>query len=288
MLVLRTCAEAQAYCQSIRDQGQVLAFVPTMGALHSGHIALINDANAHAQNVLASIFVNPTQFDRQDDFDHYPRREEEDIALLRQHNASAVFIPDIEEMYNEDNGVEIPQALRSHALCNDLCGQRRPGHFVGVMTIVSKLLALLKPNFLVLGEKDYQQLILVKQLLEQEHPAVHLLPVATQREASGLAYSSRNARLSAHQRKKIAPLFYKILQQLATAFVAAEPEESALRRAIAQLEAAGFRVEYLERRSAQDLSLVREPDEVCCVLLSAVWLGDVRLIDQLAIPSSST
>ena len=283
MLVFRTRAEVQAYREKLLCTQSSLALVPTMGALHEGHIALLHAAREQSDCVVATIFVNPKQFDQADDFQQYPRCEKDDFAVLRQQQVAAVFAPTVTEMYpaDEDTTDCIPQSLSEASLCRDLCGQYRPGHFAGVLTIVAKLLDLVRPHYLVLGDKDYQQSILIGQLLRQQYPQVQRLLVASKREPSGLACSSRNQRLTLQQRTQTAPQLYRVLQHLATE-VAGGNWSRARAAVIAQLEQAGFRIEYIELRSCEDL----RPLPVHATMgriLAAVWLGDVRLIDNVKV-----
>lgn len=283
MFILRTRAAVQQHCERIRHIGQTLALVPTMGALHNGHRTLIQRAQERADYVFVSVFVNPAQFNDDDDFKRYPRQEQQDFEYLRQQAVYAVFAPGVDEMYSPNDKHETPILPEMHL--DILCGKYRPGHFEGVLQIVSKLLEIFDPSVLILGEKDYQQLILIRQLAQKRYTTVRVLGVATEREASGLACSSRNCLLSQTQRQDIAPLLYQTLLQFRTTLQQGGIIAPAQVAAMAKLESFGFKVEYLEVRSPQDLSLlpVNAAVPAPAVALVAAWLGQTRLIDNVSV-----
>ncbi len=248
-LVLRTVAECRAWRAT---QGRRLGFVPTMGALHAGHATLFQRAKVANDLVLASVFVNPTQFDDPRDFNLYPRTLAADSALLDAAGVDAVFAPSVEEMY--PNGTRY--LVHEDELSGGLCGAHRPGHFIGMLTVVLKLLQIAQADRAYFGEKDYQQLELVRGLVKTFFVRTEIIAVPTVREADGLAMSSRNARLSPAERA-LAPRFHAALKSAPTADAAR-----------AQLEAAGFRVDYVEDREDRRFG--------------AVHLGQTRLIDNVA------
>ena len=252
MNIIKSGHDLLQACHELKSK---IALVPTMGALHEGHIALGKLARLKAENVIYSIFVNPTQFGAGEDFDKYPRDIQADKAKLKG-IADYIYTPNVEDIYPE--GVKITH--RAGASAQGLCGGSRPGHFDGVVTVVAKLFAHTLPDIAIFGEKDYQQLMVIKEMGFRNAKTGELIEIIGApiiREKSGLAMSSRNAYLSTEERK-IAPSLYKIIsstsnQQLATS----------------NLEAAGFRVDYVEQRWNR--------------ILAAVWLGKTRLIDNVAI-----
>jgi pantoate--beta-alanine ligase len=233
--------------------GAKLGFVPTMGALHSGHLALIERARAECDHVAVSVFVNPTQFNDPGDLEHYPRPLEADLGLLRAAGVDAVFTPSADEIY-ADGYRFVLHDKRSSAI---LCGASRPGHFDGVLTVVLKLLHLTRPERAYFGEKDYQQLQLITEMCQSLFVPVTIVPCPTVRAADGLALSSRNALLTAEQRER-APLIHRSLSESANAGEARE-----------RLRAAGFRVDYVEEHWGRRFA--------------AAFLGEVRLIDNVPI-----
>jgi pantoate--beta-alanine ligase len=250
--VITTVAEWQARRAACAAAGQSIGFVPTMGALHEGHLSLCRRARREHDVVLVSIFVNPTQFDETHDFEKYPRTMEQDLQTLAEAGVDVVFAPSVQEMY--PNG--FTYAVNETEFSRELCGAHRPGHFSGMLTVVLKLLQIAGADAVYFGEKDYQQLSLVRGLVEAFFVPTTIVACPTIREPDGLAMSSRNARLSATERS-LAPQFY---QALATAATAGEAREQLLR--------AGFVVDYVEERSGRRYGAVR--------------LGNTRLIDNVA------
>ncbi len=258
----------------------VLGFVPTMGALHEGHIALVRRAVAECQNVIVSIFVNPLQFGPHEDLDRYPRTLEADIELCRQAGATAVFHPDVKEMYRHGQE-EVTIVTPPEDLINRLCGLFRPGHFAGVATVVAKLFCQVQPDVAYFGQKDYQQLVVVKKMVGDLDLPVRIVGVTTVRESDGLALSSRNTYLSAEQRQ-LAPQLYKILCSVRDAMrIRRTPVTSALkdgRNAIQALP--GVSLQYLEACHPETLQPIGSPSDPAIILVAAK-VGDVRLIDNL-------
>ncbi|TAN47164.1 MAG: pantoate--beta-alanine ligase, partial [Rhodospirillales bacterium] len=252
--------------------------VPTMGALHEGHLSLLAKAREQADRVVASIFVNPTQFGPNEDFTRYPRQEETDLALLEKAGCDLVYLPTVAAMYPEGFSTAISVA----GVSEGLCGACRPGHFSGVATVVAKLLLQGLPDIAVFGEKDYQQLQVIKRLVLDLDIPVRILGAPTLREADGLAKSSRNAYLTPEERR-IAPALYKILSDAAKRVQGGEAASNACADAVKALIAAGFaRADYIEVRDAETLAPVEHPTATARIL-GAAWLGRTRLIDNLPI-----
>jgi pantoate--beta-alanine ligase len=254
---------------------QATAFVPTMGNLHAGHLALVRQAMGAGRPVVVSLFVNPLQFGPGEDYERYPRTLEADCALLRDAGVDIVFAPDTAELYPE------PQRfLVQPPLADELCGAFRPGHFAGVCTVVLKLFNLVQPRLAVFGRKDYQQLFLIKAMVRQLNLPIEILAGETVRDADGLALSSRNAYLSAAQRAE-APRLYAVLSDLKQRLEAGARDLPALEAAArVELEAHGWQVDYVSVRSQATL-LPPGAGECALVVLGAARLGQTRLIDNV-------
>jgi pantoate--beta-alanine ligase len=260
--------------------GGNLAFVPTMGNLHDGHLTLVREARRLADRVAVSIFVNPLQFGAEEDFDGYPRTFERDQELLEAEGVDLLFAPTVETIYPrppaEQTRVEVP------GISGLLCGASRPGHFVGVATVVCKLFNMVQPDIALFGEKDYQQLAVIRRMTEDLNIPVRIVGVATVRESDGLAMSSRNGYLTPEERAR-APALYQALQQAAAAIRAGNRDFAAVeQRARGELEAAGLRPDYVSVRRAVDLAPA-QADDAELVLLAAAFLGKARLIDNLEV-----
>ena len=255
--------------------GESIALVPTMGALHLGHLALMDHAATMCDNVIASIFVNPTQFGPNEDYSRYPRQEEQDCKLLEQHGVGCVYIPSPEDVYPKGFATSVSVS----GITDSLCGASRPGHFTGVATIVTKLLMRVMPDIAVFGEKDYQQLCVIKQLVRDLDIPVRIIGSPTVREPDGLAMSSRNTYLTQEERA-IAPGLYTVLKEVAATI---RLDETAAEQGKTALLNLGFKeVEYLELCDAE--TLVPNPSEDRPArLLAAVKLGNVRLIDNVSV-----
>ncbi|MEJ2309538.1 MAG: pantoate--beta-alanine ligase [Gammaproteobacteria bacterium] len=259
--------------------GLRVAFVPTMGNLHDGHLALVDAALGHADRVVVSIFVNPLQFGEGEDFDSYPRTLEDDGRALEAHDASLLFAPSVEEMYPRPHSVQT--RVEVPGISDILCGASRPGHFVGVATVVCKLFNMVQPDVALFGEKDYQQLMVIRLMVSDLALPVEIVGCPTVRESDGLAMSSRNGYLTANERSK-APQLHAMLEETKTAMQQGERDYAALEtRAAGALASAGFHVDYFSIREARDLSL---PDGETrdFVILAAAKLGTPRLIDNIA------
>jgi pantoate--beta-alanine ligase len=258
---------------------QTVALVPTMGAIHAGHLQLVAEAKKNASKIVVSIFVNPTQFGPNEDFANYPRTLERDIQLLAQAGVDLVWSPSAIEMYPEGFATSIHVAGLSEALC----GAFRPGHFDGVATVVAKLFMQIRPDIALFGEKDYQQLMLIKRLVKDLNMNIEVLGVPTLRERDGLALSSRNQYLDADERK-IAPKLYAILQQTSNHIRSGADVKDMLGLAEKEIIAAGFtKIDYIELREEESLMPVVNFSEETARLLSAVWLGKTRLIDNVRV-----
>jgi pantoate--beta-alanine ligase len=261
-----------------RHAGDRIALVPTMGNLHAGHACLIQHARASAARVVVSIFVNPMQFDRAEDLAAYPRTPQEDSRLLRELAVDLAFTPSVETVYprtmHDTTRIEVPH------LSSVLEGASRPGHFGGVSTVVAKLFNMVQPDLAVFGEKDYQQLLIIRRLVADLNFSVEIVSLPTVREPDGLALSSRNCRLTAEDRAR-APKLYGELLHLRDRIQNGERDYPRLEaQAVHKLRAAGFKPNYVSVRCAKDLAAPTVYDgEV--VVLTAAWLGRTRLIDNI-------
>jgi len=278
MQICKHINSLQQELAALTIQGESLALVPTMGNLHAGHMSLVREARKLADRVVVSIFVNPMQFDRDEDLAAYPRTLEEDIAQLDKAKVDLVFAPAVDEIYNEHaiTRIHIP------GLGERLEGASRPGHFDGVATIVAKLFNLIQPDVALFGEKDFQQLLLIRRMAEELNFPVAVMGFPTVRESDGLAMSSRNAYLSSEQRQQ-APMLYASLQKLELALREGEKDYAELgAHAEKILENAGFGVDYVVIRRASDLE-APSGDEAELVILASAWLGKARLIDNIPV-----
>jgi pantoate--beta-alanine ligase len=274
-------AAMAAWSDEQRRIGRRIGFVPTMGALHDGHLALMGIAHQHADIVVASIFVNPLQFDRRDDFDRYPRPLDDDLHACAAVGVEVVYAPTAAAMYPPDFQTHVEPG----ALAEPLEGAGRPGHFRGVTTVVTKLLTAVRPHVAVFGQKDYQQLAVVRRLVADLDLGVTIVAAPTVREGDGLALSSRNRRLSPQDRSA-AVAVPRALEAIVHAYAQGE-------RVVASLEATGralldaeprARVEYLSVVDAAGLNALEVLDRDA-VAVAAVWFGDIRLIDNVALPA---
>lgn len=271
-------AGIRALVRDWRRAGETLAFVPTMGNLHAGHLELVRAARDRADHVVVSIFVNPLQFTDAGDLAAYPRTPEEDQALLRNAGVEALFLPEIATIY--PRGMDVVSRIEVPGLSGILCGEFRPGHFSGVATVVAALFNLVRPDVAVFGEKDYQQLLVIRRLVEDLHLPIEIAGVATVREPDGLALSSRNRYLTPRERAR-APELYRVLCRLRDVILAGRRDyPAAAAEGLHQLLAAGFLPEYLSVRRAVDLTAAGPADRVLR-LLAAARLGKARLIDNI-------
>jgi pantoate--beta-alanine ligase len=278
LAVVRSVADLRATIAGWRAAGATVGLVPTMGALHAGHMSLVARVATLADRVVATIFVNPTQFAASEDLSSYPRREARDFELLRNAGVPLVFAPPVEEMYPAGFATTVTVARVGEGLC----GAFRPGHFAGVATVVAKLLLQALPDVAVFGEKDYQQLQVIRRLVIDLDIPVRIEGAPTVRETDGLALSSRNAYLDDAERR-VAPSLYRALTATAARLAAGAPSGTALADGIIALETAGFApVDYLEWRDAETLKPEPLPGRPSR-LLAAAWLGKTRLIDNVPV-----
>jgi pantoate--beta-alanine ligase len=279
MRTVQTVGALRQAVQAIRAQGRRLALVPTMGARHEGHMSLVRAARQHADTVCVTIFVNPRQFGPSEDFDAYPRQIREDSAMLECAGVELLFAPSLEEMY--PNG--FVTTVHVARLTEGLCGADRPHHFDGVATVITKLLRQVLADVAMFGEKDYQQLLVVRQLVRDLDIPTHIHGCPTWREADGVALSSRNKYLSAEQRA-IAPSLHQALQDVAAHFRADDEIAAPCARAVQMLRDKGFAsVDYLEVRAAETLTLLPRVEGRPARVFGAARLGTVRLIDNVAV-----
>lgn len=274
---VRTVKDLRTEVAKWRAAGLRVALVPTMGSLHGGHLSLIEIARQHADRVIVSIFVNPTQFGPREDFARYPRDEAGDIAKLAEFGADLVYAPETAEMYPQGFGTKV----RLASLTDDLCGAARPNHFEGVATVVTKLLNQCGPDVALFGEKDYQQLLVVRRLVTDLDIPVEIVGAPIVREDDGLALSSRNAYLSADERKR-APILHAVLIEVAEALARGEGCDAAAGAGRFKLEANGFRVDYVAVRDPQTLAPIFGPIRAPARVMGAVHLGKTRLIDNVS------
>ena len=280
MVIIKQSSHLRDFMLRQRAAGLITGFVPTMGALHAGHLELVKTAASLCNVTIVSIFINPTQFNDPGDFKKYPQTLDRDILLLEKSAASVLFIPDVENVYH--SGLENLEKYNLDYLETILEGKYRPGHFQGVCQVMSRLLQLVDPDKLLMGQKDYQQCMVIKKLIEIAGLKTELITCPTVREADGLAMSSRNMRLPASDRS-LAPLIYQVLQTAAENIVSGDL--SFLRRqAVATLQESGFRPDYFEFAEAATLEPVKSWDrKQRLVILVAAFLGEIRLIDNLLV-----
>lgn len=277
MLIIETLPLLRQQIRRLRMEGKRVALVPTMGNLHNGHMKLVDEAKARADVVVVSIFVNPMQFDRPEDLARYPRTLQEDCEKLNKRKVDLVFAPSVKEIY--PNGTETHTYVDVPGLSTMLEGASRPGHFRGVSTIVSKLFNLVQPDIACFGEKDFQQLALIRKMVADMGFDIEIVGVSIMRAKDGLALSSRNGYLTAEQRK-IAPGLYKVLSSIADKLQAGERDlDEIITIAGQELNEKGFRADDIQIRDADTLLEVSETSKRAVILVAA-WLGDARLIDN--------
>ena len=280
MKIFERSSDLQFFLDSCRNDNKAVSLVPTMGGLHDGHLRLVEKAQSLADVVVVSIFVNPTQFATGEDFDSYPKTFSNDKLLLEERGIDVLFIPSKDEIYpngtlsNYDVG-EIGRLL---------CGFSRPFHFNGVAQVVNRLFDIVKPNYSIFGEKDFQQLLIIKSLVKNNNLNVSIESVSTQREDDGLAMSTRNKYLSAKDRMK-APLFYQQLVNAKTAIEQGNPIEFVTQKTLSELSV-NFEVEYFEVLNANNLTqIATNTSEI--IIISAIRLGETRLIDNIVFRRSN-
>ncbi|HAF3784122.1 TPA: pantoate--beta-alanine ligase [Salmonella enterica] len=280
MLIIETLPLLRQHIRRLRQEGKRVALVPTMGNLHDGHMKLVDEAKARADVVIVSIFVNPMQFDRPDDLVRYPRTLQEDCKKLNKRKVDYVFAPAVEEIYPQ--GLEGQTYVDVPGLSTMLEGASRPGHFRGVSTIVSKLFNLIQPDIACFGEKDFQQLALIRKMVADMSYDIEIVGVPIIRAKDGLALSSRNAYLTAEQRK-IAPGLYNVMNSIAEKLIAGNRElQEIIAIAEQELNEKGFRADDIQIRDADTLQELTETSKRA-VILAAAWLGQARLIDNQSV-----
>jgi pantoate--beta-alanine ligase len=276
---LETAAELRERVAAWRRDGARVGFVPTMGNLHAGHYSLVSIARANADRIVASVFVNPTQFGPREDFASYPRTLESDRAGLQAHGCDLLFAPGVEEVY--PFGVDASARVDVPIVSATLEGALRPGHFTGVATVVTKLLNLVQPDIAVFGQKDYQQLLLIQRLVRDLALPIRIIAAPTMRESNGLAMSSRNQYLSADERHRAGNI-YQTLIRMCQAVRAGKPRADIEGDAARSLEGEGLAVDYAVIRRREDLSEPLPGQTAGLIALIAAKLGRARLIDNLS------
>lgn len=277
MLIIETLPLLRQHIRRLRQEGKRIALVPTMGNLHDGHMKLVDTAKASADVVVASIFVNPMQFDRAEDLARYPRTLQDDCEKLNKRKVDLVFAPAAAEIYPQ--GTESQTYVDVPGLSTMLEGASRPGHFRGVSTIVSKLFNLIQPDVACFGEKDFQQLALIRKMVADMGYDIEIIGVPIMRAKDGLALSSRNGYFSAEQRK-IAPGLYKVMNRAAEKLAAGERNlDELIAIAGQELNEQGFRADDIQIRDADTLLDLTESSQRAVILMAA-WLGEARLIDN--------
>jgi pantoate--beta-alanine ligase len=277
--VIRGLAPLRAWVSRARGKRETIALVPTMGALHAGHLALVRLARRRADRVVVSIFVNPTQFAPNEDYGSYPRTWDADVAALSQLGVHAIWAPGVATMYPDGFATKIAPGGPALAGLED---KFRPHFFGGVCTVVAKLLLQVAPDFATFGEKDYQQLKVVTAMARDLDIPTKILGLPTLRERDGLAMASRNAYLSVQERA-VAPTLYRVLTECAARLKAGKPVAATLAENEAQIENAGFAVDYLEARHAETLAPIKSVADGPTRLLVAAKLGRTRLIDNIGV-----
>jgi pantoate--beta-alanine ligase len=280
MIIFKRSKDLHSYLDKIKLSKKTVGFVPTMGALHKGHLSLIEASKNQTDVTVCSIFVNPTQFNNPKDFEKYPVTIEKDIALLEENDCDVLFLPDEKEICPDAASKEKHFDLGN--LEKILEGKFRPGHFQGVCLIMDKLLDIVSPDFLFIGQKDFQQCLVIKKLTEEKKMSVRVIICPILREENGLAMSSRNTRLSSDEKEIAAKLFQSLqsIKQDLTEFNFTFLKQ----KAIADLEQSGFKVDYLELANKNDLSFTGGTNKnKTLILLIAAYLNDVRLIDNLIV-----
>ena len=278
MSTVTTIAQVRAQVAEWRVARERVVFVPTMGNLHAGHVSLIEAARRHGKRFVASIFVNPMQFGPNEDFAHYPRTPTQDATMLADAGCDLMFMPEVGEIY--PNGADQATRLEVPGISNILCGEFRPGHFEGVATVVAKLFNIVDADVAIFGEKDFQQLTVIRRMAADLCLRVEIVGAPTVREPDGLAMSSRNQYLDEAQRK-LAPTIYRQLQQAVAALQSGVREYAKIEAAgRAALDGAGFRTDYFSVRDAKTLAPAK-PGTKQFVVLTASRLGKARLIDNI-------
>lgn len=280
MEVIQEKDELRGLHEAWRRHGEHVAIVPTMGNLHAGHLSLVDMAAEHAERVVVTVFVNPTQFGEGEDFEDYPRTLERDTRRLKQLKADVLFIPSVDTVY--PFGIDNATLVTVPGLTRNFCGASRPGHFDGVTTVVARLFALVQPDVAIFGQKDFQQQLVIRHMTADLSLPIRIITAPTVREPDGLAMSSRNQYLSEEERQ-VAPLLNATIQSIGSKLQDGQRNFEQLEVAASEeLAAAGFRPDYVAIRRAQNLE---SPDRDCdeLVVLAAAYLGKARLIDNVVV-----
>ncbi len=280
MILIRTVSELNHFIGRIREEKKKLGFVPTMGALHEGHLSLIRSSQSENDATLLSIFVNPTQFNESSDFKNYPRTEEKDLSLIESLNVQAVFLPSTSEMYGSGESHLLDFPL--NGLDSVMEGKYRKGHFNGVVTIVDTFFSLIQPDAAYFGLKDFQQLAIVRLLAEKRHPHIRIIACPIIREEDGLAKSSRNALLSEEERRK-SVLISQVLFQIKNQWKS-RPIEEIIEEGKAAFSHSDLQLEYLEIADSKSLVSLNKYSQKPAVACIAARIGNVRLIDNCELP----
>lgn len=277
MIILRNLTEMQSVLSELKAKNKTIGFVPTMGALHAGHISLVEESKKQNDFTIVSVFVNPTQFNNLEDLEKYPRTEQADASLLEQAGVDSVFFPSVEVMY--PNGAE-SNSYEFNGLENQMEGKFRPGHFDGVGTIVKRFFEIIQPNHAYFGEKDFQQLRIIQQMVENYHIPLKIVPVEIKREENGLAMSSRNKRLTEEMLEE-SPKIYQILLK-AKDFLQNNSVEATKKMIEEEFAKTKLELEYIEIADEKTLESVNsiEPNQKIRAFIAA-FAGDIRLIDNL-------
>jgi pantoate--beta-alanine ligase len=283
MITTESISAIREQVRAWRIKGETVAFVPTMGNLHLGHLTLIKEASSRADHVIASIFVNPMQFGQNEDLDAYPRTLADDQNALIEAGAELLFTPTPAIIYPK--GMDAQTFVEVPLISDQLCGESRPGHFRGVATIVCKLFNIVQPDIAVFGQKDFQQLLVIKTMVEDLSMPIEIVGVETIREASGLAMSSRNGYLTAAQKQQAA-ILKQTLDTMAAELNSGKLIDEVVKAAEKTIAAAGFRNDYLDIRHANTFSKALQSDSELVILVAA-YMGDTRLIDNLLVTLKS-
>lgn len=282
MQVIRTKAEIKNTINDLKSRKKLIGLVPTMGFLHEGHLALIKKSRSQCDITVLSIFVNPVQFGKNEDFDKYPRNFESDRALALKEGVDIIFYPESNEMYSDSHLTYVNVAKMEKVMC----GRFRPGHFKGVCTVVLKLLNLIKPDKAYFGQKDYQQLLIIKKMISDLDLDTEIVECDTVREKDGLALSSRNAYLNTEERKN-AGILYRTISFAEMEIKKGRSFKSIKQEAIEILKSNSLikKIDYFDIRNPENLKLLkkREPEVKKILIASAIWLGNTRLIDNKVI-----
>ncbi len=276
MEVITKINEMRAKVLSVKDRKKSIGFVPTMGAIHGGHISLMRSARSENDELIVSIFLNPTQFDNSDDFDNYPRQLNQDIELIRKENVDVIFSPGTEEMYPDGYCTNV----RQDRITDALCGRVRPGHFNGVTTIVTKLFNIIKPDRAYFGQKDYQQSAVIERLVRDLNMDIDIQVCPTVREADGLALSSRNKRLNLEERQNALSIYGSLLKARSMFASNIRDAKEIIEEMTSVIKKTNHtKIDYISIvnvRTLEDLSLINEK----ALAAVAVWIGNTRLIDN--------